>query len=187
MISWGSLQYKSTNLTQCVQNWLHVLNITMLWPSGLLHSSTEMGHYQVPQNSEQIQMFLDVVSLLSVVQWDLDLRKPHHTKNSEYETSFKEISSHLTKKYSRYEYENRKCRPTMILLELISLPDIGLAVRVFANRPGDLGSIPGRVIPKTQKMVLDASLLNTQHYKVRIKGKVEQSRERSSALPYTLV
>ena len=42
---------------------------------------------------------------------------------------------------------------------------------------GDLGSIPGRVIPKTQKMVLDASLLNTQHYKVRIKGKVEQSRE----------
>ncbi len=35
----------------------------------------------------------------------------------------------------------------------------------------------GRVIPKTQKMVLDASLLNTQHYKVRIKGKVEPSRE----------
>ena len=26
-------------------------------------------------------------------------------------------------------------------------------------------------------MVLDASLLNTQHYKVRIKSKVEQSRE----------
>ena len=57
------------------------------------------------------------------------------------------------------------------------IPDIGLAVRVFANGPGDLGSIPGRVIPKTQKMVLDASLLNTQHYKVRIKGKVEQSWE----------
>ena len=48
---------------------------------------------------------------------------------------------------------------------------------MFANGPGDLGSIPGRVIPKTQKMVLDASLLNTQHYKVWIKGKVEQSRE----------
>ncbi len=68
-----------------------------------------------------------------------------------------------------------------------SVPDIGLAVRVFANDPGDLGSIPGRVIPKTQKMVLDASLLSTQHYKVRIRGKVEQSRERSSTLPYTLV
>ena len=67
------------------------------------------------------------------------------------------------------------------------VPDIGLAVSVFANGPGDLGSIPSRVIPKTQKMVLDASLLNTQQYKVRIKGKVEQSRERSSALPYTLV
>ena len=48
---------------------------------------------------------------------------------------------------------------------------------MFANGPGDLDSIPGGVIPKTQKMVLDASLLNTQHYKVRIKGKVEQSRE----------
>ena len=59
----------------------------------------------------------------------------------------------------------------------ILIPDIGLGVRVFANGPGDLGSIPGRVIPKTQKMVLDASLLSTQHYKVRIKGKVEQSRE----------
>ena len=48
---------------------------------------------------------------------------------------------------------------------------------MFANGPGDQGSIPGRVIPKTQKMVLDAALHNTQHYKVRIKGKVEQSRE----------
>ena len=36
-------------------------------------------------------------------------------------------------------------------------------------------------------MVLDASLLNTQQYKVGIKGKVEQSKERSSALPYTPV
>ena len=40
--------------------------------------------------------------------------------------------------------------------------------RVFANGPGDLGSIPGRVIPRTLKMVLDTSLLNTQQYKVRI-------------------
>ena len=65
--------------------------------------------------------------------------------------------------------------------------EIGPAVRVFANGPGDLGSIPGRVIPKTLKMELDTTLLNTQHYKVRFKGKVEQSREWSSALPYTLV
>ena len=45
-------------------------------------------------------------------------------------------------------------------------PDIGKMVRVFANGPGDGGSIPDRVIPKTKNMVLDASLLNTQHYKV---------------------
>ena len=57
--------------------------------------------------------------------------------------------------------------------------------RVFANGPGDQGSILGRLIPKTQKMLLDAALLSTQHYKVRIKGKVEQSSEWSRALPYT--
>ena len=62
-----------------------------------------------------------------------------------------------------------------------------MMVRVFANGPGDLGSIPGRVIPKTQKMVRDATLLNTQQYKVGIKGKVEKFRERSSNLPYTSV
>ena len=59
--------------------------------------------------------------------------------------------------------------------------------RVPAKGPRDLSSISGRVIPKTIKMVLDTSLLNTQKYKERIKGKVEQSRERSSALPYTSV
>ena len=64
---------------------------------------------------------------------------------------------------------------------------IGQVDRVFANNPGDLGSIPGHVIPKTLKMVLDISLLNTQQYKIRIKGKVEQSREKSCALPYTSV
>ena len=59
--------------------------------------------------------------------------------------------------------------------------------RVFVNGPGDRCSIPGQVIPKTQKLIPDAALLNTQHYKVRIKGKVKQSREWSSALPYTSV
>ena len=55
--------------------------------------------------------------------------------------------------------------------------------RVFANDLADQSSIPE--IPK--KIVLDATLLNTQHYKVQIKDKVEQSRERRDALPYTLV
>ena len=59
--------------------------------------------------------------------------------------------------------------------------------RVFANGPGDMGSIPGQVIPKTQKMVLGAALLNSQYYKGKIKGQVEQSREWNSALPYTSV
>ena len=45
--------------------------------------------------------------------------------------------------------------------------------------PSLSGPIPGRVIPKTQKVVLDAALLNTQHYKARIKGQMEQSKETS--------
>ena len=66
------------------------------------------------------------------------------------------------------------------LLQLV--PDY---VVVFCLGRVHLPAIPGRVIPKTQKMVLDTSLLNTQHYKVRTKDKVEQSREWSSSLNHT--
>ena len=48
---------------------------------------------------------------------------------------------------------------------------------MFANGLGDLGSIPGRVIWKTQKIVLGAALLNTQHYKVWIKYGVIKGME----------
>ena len=51
--------------------------------------------------------------------------------------------------------------PYMFLIYLDYRQAIGLMSRVFANGRGDWGSIPGRVIPKTQKMVLDAALLNT--------------------------
>ena len=51
------------------------------------------------------------------------------------------------------------------------LPDIDIMVRVFVNGSEDLGSIPSHT--KDTKMVLDAALLSTQHYIVKIKGKVE--------------
>ena len=38
--------------------------------------------------------------------------------------------------------------------------------KLFTNGLGDWGSILGWVIPKTQKIVLDAVFHNTQHYKV---------------------
>ena len=53
--------------------------------------------------------------------------------------------------------------------------------RVFTHIQGDQGSIPGVVIPKTQKWYVMPPCLTL--YKVRIKGKVEQSREWNSALP----
>ena len=48
-------------------------------------------------------------------------------------------------------------------------PDIGIVVRVFVNGPGDLGSIPGRVILKTQKMVLPCLTLSIIRYRSRLK------------------
>ena len=49
---------------------------------------------------------------------------------------------------------------------------------MFAYDPGDRCSISDWVIPMTPKMVLDVALLNTQHYKVWIKGKIKQSEEK---------
>ena len=75
----------------------------------------------------------------------------------------------------------------MYLANVYAQTTIGPVGWVFANGLGDLGSIPGRVIPKTLKMVVDTSLLNTEQYKVSIEGKVKQSRERSGALSCTSV
>ena len=77
--------------------------------------------------------------------------------------------------------------PPKFTLDLVKYWLIGLVDRVFTYGQGDLGSIPGHVITKILKMVLDTYLLNTQQYKVCIQGKVEQFRERSSTLPYTSV
>ena len=62
---------------------------------------------------------------------------------------------------------------------------LSLVGRVFVNSLGDRSSIPDRIIPKTPKTILDDSLLNIEYFKVDIKGKVEQFRERDSALLYT--
>ena len=67
------------------------------------------------------------------------------------------------------------------------IKEIRIIGRAFAYGSGERSSIPAWVIPKSQKMVRDDTLLNTLHYKVRIKGKVVQSKERSSASPYTTV
>ena len=73
-----------------------------------------------------------------------------------------------------------------ILLSSYFSRSIGIMVRMFANGPRDQGSIPGRVIPKTQKMVPDASLLNAKHYKVWIKGKGSNSEKGIAPSPASL-
>ena len=57
------------------------------------------------------------------------------------------------------------------------------AVRVFVNVPGEQASVPGRVIPRTPKIVLDASLLITQHYKLIIKGKCSNPKKGVASFP----
>ena len=81
-----------------------------------------------------------------------------------------------------YFYNGLNTQTVFILLKYICMYHrlISLVGRVFANGPGDLGSIPDCVMQKTLKMVLDTSL-------VRIKGKVDKSREKSNDLPYTSV
>ena len=58
------------------------------------------------------------------------------------------------------------------------------SIRQWSGRPG---FNPRSHHTKDFKNGINTSLLNTQQYKVHIKGKVEQSWERSSALPYTSV
>ena len=50
--------------------------------------------------------------------------------------------------------------------------------RVLANDLGDQGSFVDRVVPKTQKMVTDASFLTAQHYKVEMKGRWRNPEKR---------
>ena len=52
------------------------------------------------------------------------------------------------------------------------IPDIGIMVRVFTNDLGDVGSNPKSSRTKDSKIILDTALLSTQHYKIRIQGKV---------------
>ena len=63
-----------------------------------------------------------------------------------------------------------------VLLSSFNQP-IGIMATVFTNGQGDKGSIPGWVIPKIQKVVLDASVLNIQHYKVWTKSKWRNPRK----------
>ena len=60
---------------------------------------------------------------------------------------------------------------------------IGLMGRVFVNGPVAWGSIPGCSHTKDSKIGTWFHLA----YKLRIKGKVEQSSEWSSALPFVSV
>ena len=64
---------------------------------------------------------------------------------------------------------------------------VNLYMFIYMNTHRQTG-VPSQVDSyRRQKLALDAALLNTQYYKVGIKGKMELSREWSSALPNNLV
>ena len=58
----------------------------------------------------------------------------------------------------------------------VIIPDVSIMVRVFANDWGDLGSIPGRIIPKTLRII---------RYGSRVKCCNPEKTD--CALPYTLM
>ena len=59
---------------------------------------------------------------------------------------------------------------------------IGLLGKVFANGSRDQGSIPSRVLPKTQKMVLDISLITFSI--IRHVSRVKWSIPRKGVVPF---
>ena len=58
---------------------------------------------------------------------------------------------------------------------------------MVTNSPGDRGSIPGPVIPKIQPTVLDASWLNSLHYKVWIKSERRNPGKKVTLTPLPVV
>ena len=75
----------------------------------------------------------------------------------------------------------KKTEPYILQTDKNIISTIEMNIRnSVINGSGDLGLIPGRVILKTFKMILDTFLLNTQQYKVRIKGKVNRKVVKSN-------
>ena len=84
--------------------------------------------------------------------------------------------------------EEYKCPNTLwdkkkynLSLIIITLPDISMRVKMFANGPGDLGSMPGRVIPKIQKWYLMPPCLTLSI--IRYVSRVKWSNLRKAVAP----
>ena len=100
------------------------------------------------------------------------LKKYHSTKTAVVRT----FTSHLTNpsrktnsgKSSKGRESWRQCASSYTICINRS---ICIEAKVFTNGPGDQSSIPGRVIPDTKKILLDAFWFNIHYYKVRNKGK----------------
>ena len=99
-------------------------------------------------------------------------RSRHWYKHTNYTNLFTYIL--INKTFKIYHQSNCNNKNISYLFEGIRCNKqyIGKSESPFRScvRLEDWGSIPGRVMPKTQKMVLAAALLNTQHYKAPIKG-----------------
>ena len=186
------------------QKWRHrnifpILSLKLQHPCGL---NWKMG-------SDNLELMKEIPIWLSFCLFLISLQTPPITacgfaSQKNWSRSFPPASSSLTNNYFskipsslvwtnfslKIKFTTYRCREQNVYFVSFLFcfwRASGVMSRMFANGPGGRGSIPGQVIPKTKKMVLDANLLNTQHYNLRIKGKVEQSRERTYILPYTLV
>ena len=85
--------------------------------------------------------------------------------------------------FAIFMWSSRRLIEVLILSWILAC--IGQMSWGFANGPGRPRFNPMSSHTQNYEMVLDAAMLDTQNYKVRIKGKVEQSRKWSNALSYT--
>ena len=69
----------------------------------------------------------------------------------------------------------------MVIVKSFLVYLTGIMVRVFCNGSGNLGSISGRVIPKTQKIVLDPSLTLSI---IRYRSRVKWSNPKKGVMPF---
>ena len=77
-------------------------------------------------------------------------------------------------------------KPVRKLMISNSITDIGLMIRVFANDPGDLRSIPGRVIPKIATWCLFAQHSTFIRYGSRVKSSNPRKRVAPFPTPWLL-
>ena len=111
--------------------------------------------------------------------------KPDNFDVTPWTPSFERVVPHCKRKGSVHS----KCQWTGYepILTLVYTSSLALSIECLSMAQEKEVRSHVESYQRLKKMELDAVLLNTHHYKLQIKGKVEQSRENNCTLPNTSV